>query len=253
MSLLPSYQGFSSVYDALMDEAPYDEWLQFLLNSLHSYPIKNKKILDLGCGTGRLACMLAKKGYQMSGVDLSEEMLSMAAQRMVLEKLQPFPLLQQDMRNLEMNEQFSVIYSFCDSLNYLTEELDLAQTFIQVSKHLDDAGLFIFDMHSPYKITHVYSQGPIVDEDEDLSYIWIPEVIQESLSVDHHIHFFVREKGDLYRRFSEIHQQKTYTVSQIKEWLEKANLELLSLTADFTTASPTEESERLFFVTQKRN
>ncbi len=252
MSLLPTYQGFSAIYDSLMEEAPYKEWLQFLLNAMKKSPLSNKKVLDLGCGTGRLASMMAKEGFQMTGVDLSEEMLSMASQRIIADRIPVFPLIQQDMRDLELNEQFELIYSFCDSLNYLLEGEDLSRTFMRVAEHLEAGGLFIFDVHSPYKITHIYATGPLVDEDEALSYIWIPEVDKETLRVDHHIHFFVQEKDQLYRRFSEIHQQRAYTIAQLTTWLQAAKLEILSITADFNDSAPDNESERLFFVAQKQ-
>lgn len=252
MSLVPTYHGFSTLYDVLMEDAPYEQWLQFLLSTLDKSLLRKPKVLDLGCGTGRLSSMIAKKGYDITGVDVSEEMLSIAAQRIMDDKIPAFPLIQQDMRELELNEQFGLIYSFCDSLNYLLEDKDIIRTFDHVSKHLEAGGLFVFDVHSPYKLTHIYAAGPIVDEDESLSYIWIPEVDNDHLRVDHHIHFFVQEEADLYRRFSEIHQQRAYSITQLTAWLKEAGFEILSVTADFTESIPTDESERLFFVTQKR-
>ncbi len=249
---LPTYQGFSPIYDSLMDEAPYTEWLQFLQNTIHRYPISSKKVLDLGCGTGRMAIMLTQKGYSMTGVDLSSEMLSIAAERIRSTNVAPFPLVQQDMRELVLGDTYGLIYSFCDSLNYLLEEEEILRTFQQIEKHLDADGLFVFDVHSPYKITHSYASGPIVDDDDTISYIWIPEVDEESLCVDHHIHFFVHQEGDQYRRFSEIHQQRAFTIEQIRQCLNKANLEVLSISADFSDRSPIETSERLFFVTRRK-
>lgn len=194
MSYIPSYKGFSAIYDELMNEAPYDQWLQFLLKQMTWLATNNKKILDLGCGTGRLACELAKRGFQVTGLDISEEMLAMAADRMEREKVPQFPLVQQDMCEMELHQTYGIIYSFCDSLNYLLDEDELTQTFSRVAEHLEHGGLFLFDMHSPYKITNVYAQGPIVDDDEKLSYIWVPYVDEETLRVDHHIHFFVQEE-----------------------------------------------------------
>lgn len=252
MRQLPTYQGFSAIYDALMDEAPYAEWLQFLQNALQKYPLSSNHVLDVGCGTARLACMLAQKGYSMTGVDLSSEMLAIAAERIRNTKLAPFALIQQDMRELDLGDTYALIYSFCDSLNYLLEMDDVIQTFHRVEKHLEADGLFIFDMHAPYRITHSYALGPIVDESEALAYIWIPEVDLDTLRVDHHIHFFVQQEGDHYRRFTELHQQRAYTIEQIRQCLDTANLEVLSISADFTDAEPVDTSERLFFVTRKK-
>lgn len=251
MSYFSSYQGFASIYDALMEDAPYQDWYQFLLKNIQAYPQVNNKILDLGCGTGRLAAMLAKQGHHITGVDLSMEMLSMASQRMMEAGMMHVPLIQQDMRELSLGDRYGVIYSFCDTFNYLLEEADVAQSFIKIADHLEFGGLFLFDVHSPFKITSVYGQGPIVDDDEVYPYIWIPEVDPQSLQVDHHLHFFVQEEYDRYRRFSEIHSQRAYTIEQLSDWLRAANLKVISISADFTNDEPTSTSERLFFVTQK--
>lgn len=251
MKWLNSYEGFASIYDQLMDDAYDEEWFRFLHATIRKHHPRCKKILDLGCGTGKIAVKMAKMGYSMTGVDLSEEMLAVAQQRLQREHLSSVRLIQQDMRELELNETFDMIYSFCDALNYLVEEEDVISTIKRVAEHLEQHGLFLFDVHSLYKLNHVYARGPIVQEDEELAYIWVPEVDIATGRVDHHLHFFVREEDDLYRRFYEIHQQRVYSMEQWKEWLQSANFEILAITTDFEERAPLPESERIFFVAKK--
>lgn len=251
MSSFLAYERFSLIYDQLMTDAPYSEWLQFLERHVAEYNLMNKKILDLGCGTGRLTSMVAQNGYSVIGVDSSSEMLAIARERLQSQNMTTLPLLQQDIRELDLNESFGVIYSFCDTINYLLEDDDVQITFAHVARHLEKGGLFLFDVHSPFKITDHFASGPIVDEDESIAYIWVPDVDPLTLRVDHHLHFFVQQENGLYRRYSEIHQQRGYTLKQLEGWLRAVHLEVLSLTADFTTGSPNDRSERLFFVAQK--
>lgn len=252
MKQVPIYQGFASIYDALMDEAPYEQWLAYFERCIQQYSIKNKRIVDLGCGTGRLAAMVAKKGYELWGVDVSEEMLAMANERFHEEGIASFTLIHQDMRELQLPGLFGLMYSFCDCLNYITEEEELLQVFLHVHQHLEEGGLFLFDMHSPYKITHIYGSGPVVDDDPEISYMWIPVVDEAHLLVEHNIHFFVREQADVYRRFTEVHVQRSYPLEKIRALLYKANFDILSITADFADEGPHEQSERYFFAAMAR-
>lgn len=246
------YQGFASIYDTLMDEAPYEQWLSYLEQSIEQFSVQSKYIVDLGCGTGRLATMIAKKGYNVMGVDLSEEMLSIAHERIHEEGVSSVTLIQQDMRELQLPYRFGLMYSFCDCLNYITDEDELLQLFMRVRQHLEDGGVFLFDMHTPYKITEIFGRGPIVDDDPEISYMWIPVVDEKQLLVEHHIHFFVREQDEYYRRFTEIHVQRAYPLHVIQELLNKANFELLSVTADFEDELPNAHSERYFFAVRAR-
>lgn len=252
MKKYATYEGFAHFYDLLMQDAPYEEWFAFLLDVVKEERPQAKKVLDLGCGTGRIALLLAEQGFQVTGVDLSEEMLSIASERMYESKIPPFPLFHQDMRELNLSTRFDFIYSFCDSLNYLLDEKDVVRTFMNVANHLVEGGLFLFDVHSPYKILHVYGKGPIVEEDEELAYIWVPEVEREQLSVSHHLHFFIQEEEDLYRRISEVHHQRAYSIEDLKQWLSDAGFSIVRISADFKKDEPKEDSERIFFVAKKR-
>ena len=120
------YQGFAGVYDELMSHAPYDEWAGWIEASL---PEKGR-VLDLACGTGEISIRLAEKGCEVTGIDLSEDMLSCAQQK---KTGKPILFLQQDMRKLSgFEEQFDAVVICCDSLNYLKTKNDVLSTFKSV-------------------------------------------------------------------------------------------------------------------------
>lgn len=241
-----TYERFARVYDFLMEDAPYEKWLDFFQRHVSKLPGRN--VLDLACGTGELTWRLAEAGWDVTGVDLSDSMLFAARQKAEAKKLS-IPLFQQDMRDLEGLGQFDAITIFCDSLNYLTEEDDIKRTFRGVQRHLKQDGLLLFDVHSLYKMRHIFKDGTFTAVDEAVSYIWNCFDGEQPDSIEHELTFFVREEGmDLYERFDELHVQRTFTIEQYKMWLRAAGFSDIEVTADFTEKSPEKMSERIFFV-----
>ncbi|MED3561904.1 class I SAM-dependent methyltransferase [Bacillus xiapuensis] len=246
-----SYEQFAYLYDELMKDAPYDEWVQFVKDRLKEYPEKNIRFLDLACGTGELSIRFAKEGFDITGVDLSEDMLSVAQSKAVEEGIS-IPFYQQDMTKLEGLGQFDCIGIFCDSLNYLKIEQDVIQTFLAVHQHLKPGGLFIFDVHSLHKISQIFLNQTFTLNDEHLSYIWNSFPGEFPHSVEHELSFFVLdEKMGMYDRFDELHVQRTYPVDDYKEWLSQAGFKEIEICADFENIAPTPQSERIFFISVK--
>jgi SAM-dependent methyltransferase len=246
-----SYEGFAYVYDFLMKDVPYDKWMQFLGEKKEAYGVKENHVLDLGCGTGELSVRLAKEGYEVTGVDLSEDMLMVAREKAVEESV-PLSLFQQDMSELEGLGTFDIITIFCDSLNYLPSPLEVRKTFGKVHTHLKDGGLFLFDIHSLYKINEIFMNQTYADNEDEVSYIWTSYPGDDSHSVDHELTFFVfdNHKG-LYERLDEWHTQRTYPISDYTYWLEEKGFTVKEVTADFTDEAPMATSERIFFTCVK--
>ncbi|KMY54817.1 methyltransferase [Bacillus sp. FJAT-27231] len=241
-----TYERFARVYDFLMEDAPYEQWLDFFQQ--HASELPGKSVLDLACGTGELTWRLAEAGWDVTGVDLSDSMLFAARQKAEAKHLS-IPLFQQDMRDLEGLGQFDVITIFCDSLNYLTEEEDIKRTFRGVQQHLKKDGLLLFDVHSLYKMLHIFKDGTFTAVNESVSYIWNCFDGEQPDSIEHELTFFVRqEETDLYERFDELHVQRSFAVEQYKTWLQEIGFSDVVITADFTGNSPEETSERIFFV-----
>ncbi|EDL63705.1 class I SAM-dependent DNA methyltransferase [Bacillus sp. SG-1] len=247
-----SYQQFAYIYDYLMKDVPYDSWVEFVQAQAEHYSVEGKGLLDIGCGTGELSLRLLKQGYSVTGIDLSEDMLFIAREKAESEGLD-LPLFQQDMSELEGLGQFDIITVFCDSLNYLDSEEKVFNTFKKVKEHLDDQGIFLFDVHSIFKVSQIFLNETFTYNDDEVSYIWDCFPGEEPNSVDHELTFFVRDdETGQYDRIEEVHHQRTFPVLTLENWLNEAGFEVLSVTADFTEVSPGDQSERIFFTCKKK-
>jgi len=246
-----TYERLAYVYDFLMMEVPYKNWLDFLIREKKKYSIYGDRVLDLACGTGELSVLLAENGFDVTGVDLSGDMLMVASEKAEQKGLN-IHLFEQDMSLLEGLGCFDIISIFCDSINYLNTPEDVQKTFSNVFTHLDDTGLFLFDVHSPHKIEQFMNESYSLAEDK-VSYIWTSFPGEHPLSIEHELTFFVLDdESEKYDRFDEVHKQRTYSMVQYCNWLSEAGFSVQSITADFTEHTPTETSERLFFTCQKK-
>ncbi|MGN0401879.1 MAG: class I SAM-dependent DNA methyltransferase [Acetatifactor sp.] len=261
---MKAYQGFAGVYDELMDNAPYREWAERLDCLIRKYGVslperdaealldsEKNLVLDLGCGTGTMAELMYQKGYDMVGVDISEEMLGVAMEKK--EKSGSEILyLQQDMRELELYSTVGTIYSVCDSLNYILEEEELLRIFSLVNNYLFPGGVFIFDFNTVYKYREVIGDTVIAENREDCSFIWENYYDPEEELNEYDMTFFIRE-GELFRRHTETHFQRGYTPAQMQRLLEQAGLQVLEM-RDADSGGPVcEESERIYAVAREKD
>ena len=215
-----SYENFARVYDELMDNVPYEEWAQFILNLLQDRKITEGLVLELGCGTGKMMTLLGKAGFDMIGVDNSVEMLQIAREK----TSQDFLYLLQDMREFELYGTVKAVISVCDSVNYITKKEELRKVFQLVNNYLDPDGIFIFDFNTEYKYRELIGETVIAEDREDVSFIWFNEYDEESHLNDIDLKVFVQEEGDIYQKFQEEHIQRGYTLDEIKQLLEESGL-----------------------------
>ena len=215
-----SYENFARVYDELMDNVPYEEWAQFILNLLQDRKITEGLVLELGCGTGKLMTLLGKAGFDMIGVDNSVEILQIAREK----TSQDFLYLLQDMREFELYGTVKAVISVCDSVNYITKKEELRKVFQLVNNYLDPEGVFIFDFNTEYKYRELIGETVIAEDREDVSFIWFNEYDEESHLNDIDLKVFVQEEGDIYQKFQEEHIQRGYTLDQRKQLLEERGL-----------------------------
>jgi SAM-dependent methyltransferase len=247
-----TYNRFAYVYDELMKETPYDAWVEKVVRQSEKYQVNTKNILDVACGTGELSARLAESGFQVTGVDLSEDMLAVAFAKSA-EKGLPIKYFQQNMTEMEGLGTFDCITIFCDSLNYLETEEDVVNTFHRVHQHLEPNGLFLFDVHSLYKMNQIFANHTFALTEERISYIWQCFEGTRPNSVEHELSFFVLDDtSGQYARFDELHFQQTYSIEKFQEWLKDAGFHILEITADFEDHEPEEHSERIFFTTRKK-
>lgn len=233
-----------------MKDVPYDSWLEYFLNRI---PTENRKgrVLDLACGTGSLSIPMAKMGFQVTGMDLSSEMLSVADEKARAEHVS-INFLQKDMSNLDGTELYEDIVCFCDSINYLKDEEAVKSTFRGVYDSLVSEGRFMFDVHSIEKIESIFQGKTFVSNDEEISFIWNCFEGEFPYSVEHELTFFVNDSDhSLYKRYDELHFQRTYPIEMYKTWLKDVGFSSIEITADFNPLD-NNDKERIFFFCKKK-
>ena len=236
------YQDMSLVYDQLTQDQPYDSWFNIVKH--YSDPYGNI-ILDIGCGTGSLTHLLISLG-DVTGMDLSVDMLSIARQ-----KSNQVTWIEGDMTQFELKQKFNIITIFCDSLNYLSTDKDVKKTFQTVFHHLSDNGVFIFDVHTAYKMNTLFNNQSYIDETDNVFVGWDAIKGKEPLSVYHEMTFFVMQQDRSYQRFDESHYQRTFYEDTYKNFLKQVGFTDIKTFTDFNIEEHNENAHRLFFVVQK--
>lgn len=260
MSEYGSYQAFAKVYDELMDNVPYEKWCDFVVSMIEKYgvskPCKEEQtalesernlVLDLGCGTGKFTRMLKEKGYDMMGVDASDEMLSVA-----MEQEDGILYLMQDMRELELYCTVGTVVSVCDCVNYILDEEELIDVFALVNNYLYPKGLFIFDFNTVYKYAEVIGETTIAENREDCSFIWENYYDEEEQINEYDLTIFMQTEGDLFERFHENHYQRGYEPEKMKELILEAGMDFITMLDADTLQEVTPESQRVYILARER-
>ena len=248
---MDAYKDFAMVYDTFMDNAPYDKWLQFLIENFNKYKVPKELVLDLGCGTGTLTQMLSKKGYDMIGVDNSDEMLSIAIQK-GMNVTQNILYLLQDMREFELYGTVRAVISICDSINYILEKDDLLEVFRLVNNYLDPGGLFLFDLNSVYKYESILADHNFSEYTAECSFIWDNYYDVSSGINEYELTIFAKQESGLYEKYEEVHYQKAYEIDEIKELISKAGMEFLDVFDAYSGKGPNLESDRILFLAKEK-
>lgn len=245
-----AYYSFASVYDTFMDDVPYEEWAEYLTELLREYGIDGGLVLDLGCGTGTLTEILSKNGYDMIGVDNSEDMLEIAKDKQEQSGLEILYLLQ-DMREFELFGTVNAVVSICDSINYITDEEDLLTVFRLVNNYLDPEGIFVFDFNTVHKYRDILGEQTIAENREECSFIWDNYYDEEEEINEYDLTLFIREESEVYRRYEEIHYQKAYNLDTIKRLIEQSGLIYETAYDAFTRNTPDDSSERIYVIARE--
>ncbi len=244
------YHSFAEVYDELTQDVEYQKRCDYVQQLIEQFMgRKPELVVDLACGTGSVTVELAKRGYDMTGIDASPDMLEVA-RRKAQQSGQDILFLQQEMQEFELYGTVDVILCLLDSLNYLLHQEDLHQCLHWVENYLNPGGLFIFDINTKYKLETLLPGNVFTDETEHVYYTWENAFDKEDGICMFDLNFFVRENGQ-YRRFEEVHYEKAYTRGQIKMALRQAGLQLLGEYEDLTMQAPQRRSEKIFYVAQK--
>ena len=243
---MEAYSSFAEVYDLFQDNVPYEQWCVYIKGLLEEYGIRDGLVLDLGCGTGSVTEELALAGYDMIGVDNSQEMLQIAMDKRDASGKDILYLLQ-DMREFELYGTVRAVVSICDSINYLMEYEDLVQVFRLVNNYLDPGGIFIFDLNTPYKYETLLADNTFAEAREESSFIWENFYDEETGINEYDLTLFIRE-GELYRRYEETHFQRAYSLEQVVKAAREAGMEWIAA-YDACTHDPVRpDSERIHVI-----
>lgn len=277
---MDAYTEFSKWYDELMEDVPYDEWFEFVKEKLSENGIKDGLVCELGAGTGNFTMRLAEAGYDMIGIDNSDEMLAEARTKKEeylkeesentsgsVNKVSDIMYICQDMREFELYGTVNAIVSICDSINYILEDEEMIHTFKLVNNYLDPKGLFVFDFNTVHKYKDVIGDSTIADSNEDVSFIWSNYFDEETKINEYEVTFFVKaetdkdiagdgnvkkdDDSDLYKRFVEYHYQRGYILEEIKDFLKEAGLVFIEAFDADGFGIANDDSERIFVIARE--
>lgn len=247
---MEAYTGFAAVYDLFMDNVPYEEWHSYLTGLLTEYGVRDGIVLELGCGTGRMTRLLAGDGYDMIGIDNSEEMLQIAGEAGTGKE--GILYLLQDMREFELYGTVRAVVSICDSMNYILEEEELLTVLRLVNNYLDPGGVFIFDMNTEYKYKELLGETTICENREEGSFIWENYYEEEEQMNQYDLTLFIKEENGLYRKYEETHFQRAYDISRVQELIEEAGMEFVTAYDAFTHDEVKADSERIYVIAREK-
>ena len=221
--IMATYETFAAVYDAVMDDSLYDKWTDFSLRHLPKTK-ERKKLLELACGTGIQSVRFSQAGFDVTGLDLSADMLKIAEKRAASAK-QKIDFIEGNMLDLSKAGKYDFVTCYSDSVCYMQDEVEVGDVFKEVYNSLNEDGIFIFDVHSTYQTDEVFPGYSYHENAEEFAMLW-----------DTH---------------DEVHEERTYEVLTYDILLEQAGFKSFKLYADFEDKEPTETSTRWFFVAQK--
>lgn len=247
---MESYTDFAALYDAFMENTPYDDWCKNIVKFLKDDGISDGLVCELGAGTGEMTLRLYDEGYDMIGIDNSEMMLAVAREKSDYNG--DILYLLQDMREFELYGTVRAIVSVCDSVNYITDSQELLTVFKLCNNYLDPSGLLIFDFNTRYKYEKVIGETTIAEVGEDASFIWENYFDSENSLNEYDITFFVEEENGLYRRFTEEHYQRGYTLEEMKKLIEDAGMVFERALDVESLGKVREDSERVYVIAREK-
>ncbi len=257
------YNAIAGVYDRINSGVDYEKWADMaetlFVRLLGKRP---ELILDLACGTGRMTLTLARRCYDMIGVDRSPEMLARATDALYdlidgekFSESAPRPLfLCQDMKDFELYGTVGAVLCCLDSLNYLTEDGDLDAVFDKVANYLDTDGIFLFDMNTPYKFENIYGENSYVYDvaDGESFCVWQNFYDKKTKLCDFYLTVFERDADGKYERTDEEQCERCYSMDEIKTALERSGMELAAVYADYCLGEPAPDTPRWYFAARNK-
>ncbi|MDO4543185.1 MAG: class I SAM-dependent methyltransferase [Clostridia bacterium] len=243
------YGAFAEYYDIMMHDVDYDGWADYISSLIEQYG-GGKRLLDCACGSGSLTIRLCERGYELTGSDLSPEML-FEAQKKAKSRGLNIPFVRQDLKNISLHRPVDVINCSCDGVNYLLSLDEVAAFFKSAWRNLKEGGLLLFDCSTEYKLAEVLGNRFIGEDKKDYAYLWTNSYDARSRLILMELSFFVKE-GELYRRFREKHLQRAHRREEIEELLIQCGFEHTASFEAFTREEPQKNGQRIQYVARRR-
>nr|MBR4280480.1 class I SAM-dependent methyltransferase [Clostridia bacterium] len=244
------YTSFAEVYDQLMDNVDYERWADLYREILTGYGVPMGKVCECACGTGGLTIPLNRRGYQMTGVDLSQEMLWIAAQKARRVGL-GIPFVQQDMRKLRLHRQMDAVIATCDGVNYLLEDKDVLAFFTAAFAAIRPGGALVFDISTPWKLEHMRGDQILCEDRPQVTYMWQNRFDKGKGLLDMHLCIFVRQKDGSYRRIDEEQRQRAHTIQSLTGLLTAAGFTNIRAFGNSRMEAPREGEQRWHIAAMK--
>lgn len=245
---MSSYQTFAYLYDELTQNVEYEKRCDYILSFFEKNGIKSGTVLDLACGTGSMSIPFMKKGYNIIGLDYSEEMLEIASNRLS-EAGNNFSLLKAKMQEFELSEKIGACICCLDSINHLNNIDDVQATFKNVYDSLNNNGLFVFDVNTVYKHNEILADNTFVFDEDDYYLVWDNEAVDDR-TVRILLDMFLFN-GENYDRSSEEFEETAYSVEELSTWLKNSGFVDIKIYDELSYDEPKNDSERLYFVCKK--
>lgn len=245
------YSDFAQVYDRLQD-IDYNSFVEYYKKLFSKFGIEPDLVLDLGCGTGNITIPLAECGFDMIGVDISEEMLYIASEKARAAQLDKRILfLNQDMTDFELYGTVDAAVCALDGVNYLIEDGDLDKLFDLIHNYLNPGGLFIFDINTRHKLCDILGDNTYTYDNNGVYCVWNSFFDSGDNICEFDLDFFIKQPDGLYARGDEVQYERAYSDSEICRSAENAGLRVLAAYDDRTQNAATDNSERVFYVIQR--
>ncbi len=241
------YGNFALGYHTIMKNTDRKGLTDYYLDIFKKFDINPDLVLDLGCGAGDITCRLAKKGYDMIGIDISTDMLNIAREENSRGNIL---YLNQDMREFELFGTVDVIYSAFDCLNYITDKRDLKKVFALCMNYLNPGGLFIFDINTEYKFTNILDNNTFVYDNEEAYLVWQSAYSKKDKICTFFLDMFYKN-GNHYERFYEEQEQRAYSIDELKKIAEQSGFKVLAVYDNLSFKKYSKTSEKVFFVLRK--
>lgn len=248
------YEKLAGVYDSINNGIDYESWADFIvaLNRKYTSRPGGRLALDLACGTGSMTLALAERGFDMTGADISGEMLAFAAAK-AAETEKNILFLKQDMRSFELYGGMDLIVCCLDSLNHLTSPRDLNKTFSLVHNYLEYGGIFIFDVNTPYKFENVYGENSFIIEGTDSDYFcgWQNFFDKSRGTCEFRLSYFETDGNGKYTRSDMVQRERCYSMRSLRSALSRAGLTFMGAFGDFEMSEAAPDDERWYIAAKK--